>query len=111
MTKDEEFDMTIAYLRGKGEALDEVNRLKTEIERLRAELAEVYEERDAAINEADKWAHHWEVEENIAERLREALHEAIDEVEAWASYASPAMQEKHDLEGVLTKLRSALGKG
>jgi hypothetical protein len=51
----------------------------------------------------------WEAADEI-ERLREALREAIDEVEAWASYASPAMQEKHDLEGVLTKLRSALGE-
>jgi hypothetical protein len=44
-------------------------------------------------------------------RLREALREAIEEVEAWASYASPYFREKHDLEGTLADLRAKLGEG
>ena len=45
------------------------------------------------------------------ERLREALREAIDEVETWGGSTSPFLQEKHDLEGTLAELRTAIGEG
>ena len=70
----------------------------------------LFKERNAAIREIGEWAARYGKAEAEIERLREALGEAIDEVEAWASYASPYFREKHDLYGVLTKLRAALGE-
>ena len=45
------------------------------------------------------------------DRLRAALADAIEEVESWGAYASEYFQDKHDLAGVLTRLREALRAG
>ena len=44
------------------------------------------------------------------EELRAELDFAIKEVEAWAGYAAPYFQSKHDLEGSLARLRAALAR-
>jgi hypothetical protein len=56
---------------------------------------------------SDEWP---EVKAGLAElaRLRAALGEAIEDIESWASYASPYFQEKWDLAGDLAKHRAAL---
>ncbi len=42
--------------------------------------------------------------------LVEALREAADEIEGWGAYASPYFQEKHDLEGSVAAVHTAIVK-
>lgn len=41
-------------------------------------------------------------------QLLEALKEAVEDIEAWAGYASDYFQEKHDLQGTLEKHRATI---
>jgi hypothetical protein len=44
-------------------------------------------------------------------RLRESLSEAADEIESWGAYASEYFQQKHSLDGTVSRIRgSAMGK-
>jgi len=43
-------------------------------------------------------------------QLAALLSDAVDDIEAWAGYAEPYFQEKHDLQGTIKRYRGALAK-
>lgn len=88
-----------------------------ELDRLRAELADLKIERDILRRDNDN--HRASVHSCHAgctragcvnERLRAALREAAESIESWGTYASPYFQEKHGLAGDIVAARAALGE-
>lgn len=46
----------------------------------------------------------------VNQALLEALKEAVEDIEAWAGYASDYFRNKHDLQGTLEKHRAAIAQ-
>lgn len=47
---------------------------------------------------------------DITDKLAKALEEAVEDIEAWAAYASDYFKDKHDLEGDLSGHRATLAE-
>ncbi len=77
--------------------------LAAEVRRLRSEIDSAREDLQSFVDDRNHW-------KTKAEAAKVALKEARELVEDWGAYAPAYMQEKHDLEGDLSRLDAVISK-